>query len=122
MGFHLSNLWGESHDFANHQSSLNGFQTEIDADGVLRWVVAHRDPGVPNWLDTTGHPEGFMAPRWSYSETPPRERWPTISARKVAFEEIRKHLPAGVRTVSPQERAARIRIRQEHVQRRYRAF
>jgi hypothetical protein len=122
IGFHLSNLWGESHDFANHQSSLNGFQAEIDADGVLRWVIAHRDPGVPNWVDTTGHPEGFMAPRWSYSETPPRERWPSVSARKVAFDEVRKHLPDGVRTVSPEERAARIRIRQEHVQRRYRVF
>jgi len=122
IGFHLSNLWGESHDFANHQSSLNGFQAESDADGALRWVIAHRDPGVPNWLDTTGHPEGFMAPRWSYSETPPRERWPTVSARKVAFDEIREHLPDGVRTVSPQERAARIRMRQEHVQRRYRVF
>ena len=121
-GFHLSNLWGESHDFANHQSSLNGFQAESDADGALRWVIAHRDPGVPNWLDTTGHPEGFMAPRWSYSETPPRDRWPTVSARKVAFDEIREHLPDGVRTVSPQERAARIRMRQEHVQRRYRVF
>ncbi len=26
QGFHLANLWGESLDFANHQSSLNAFQ------------------------------------------------------------------------------------------------
>jgi hypothetical protein len=122
IGFHLSNLWGESHDFANHQSSLNGFQAELDHDGVLRWVVAHRDPGVPNWVDTTGHREGFMAPRWSYSETPPEAQWPTVAARRVHFDEIRKHLPEGVRTLSPEERAGRIRIRQEHVQRRYRVF
>jgi hypothetical protein len=122
IGFHLSNLWGESHDFANHQSSLNGFQAELDADGALRWVVAHRDPGVPNWVDTTGHREGFMAPRWSYSETPPKERWPTVRATKVAFDDIREHLPEGVRTVSSEERAERIRMRQEHVQRRYRVF
>jgi hypothetical protein len=63
-----------------------------------------------------------MAPRWSYSETPPTDRWPTITARKVRFDEIREHLPDGVRTVSPEERAQRIRIRQEHVQRRYRGF
>jgi hypothetical protein len=122
IGFHLSNLWGESHDFANHQSSLNGFQAEFDDDGRLRWVVAHRDPGIPNWLDTTGHREGFMAPRWAYSEAPPRESWPTISATKVPFEEVRDHLPANVRAVAPDERADRIRIRREHVQRRYRAF
>jgi len=122
IGFHLSNLWGESHDFANHQSSLNGSQAELDDDGALRWVIAHRDPGVPNWVDTTGHREGFMAPRWSYSETPPTDRWPTIVAKKVRFDEIREYLPDGVRTVSPEERAQRIRIRQEHVQRRYRVF
>ena len=122
IGFSLSNLWGESHDFANHQSSLNGFQAEVDQDGALRWVIAHRDPGVPNWVDTTGHREGFMAPRWTYSETPPAERWPTIHAKKVRFDEIRGHLPEGVRTVSPEERARRIRVRQEHVRRRYRVF
>jgi hypothetical protein len=122
IGMVLSNLWGESHDFANHQSSLNGFQTERDPDGALRWVIAHRDPGVPNWLDTTGHPEGFLSPRWSYSATPPRESWPSITALKLPFDAIRAHLPEGVRAVTPAERAERIRIRQEHVRRRYRSF
>ncbi len=119
-GFHLSNLWGESHDFANHQSSLNGFQAETDEDGALRFVIAHRDPGVPNWLDTTGQREGYMSPRWSYSEQPPPDRWPTIRATKVTFDEIDKHLPRSTRTVSLAERAAAIQIRQQHVQRRYR--
>jgi len=122
IGFHLANLWGESLDFANHQTSLNGFQVEPDADGVLRYVVAHRDPGVPNWLDTTGHREGFLTPRWAYSVQPPPDRWPSIRAAKVRFDEIRQHLPAGVRTVSPDERAEKIRVRQEQVQRRYRVF
>jgi hypothetical protein len=85
-------------------------------------VVAHRDPGVPNWLDTTGQREGFLTPRWAYSVQPPPDRWPKIRAVKVGFDEIRKHLPAGVRTVAPAERAERIRVRQEHVQRRYRVF
>jgi hypothetical protein len=121
-GIGLANLWGESLDFANHQASLNGFQAEVDDDGGLRFVLAHRDPGVPNWLDTTGHPEGYMSPRWSYSETPPPDQWPTISAKKVAFGDVRAHLPPGVRTVSREERAERIRVRREHVQRRYRCF
>jgi hypothetical protein len=82
-------------------------------------VIAHRDPGVPNWLDTTGHSAGFMAPRWAYFEKPPPEQWPTISARQVRFAEIRKHLPPGTRAVSPAERVAQIAIRQRHVQRRF---
>ena len=40
IGFHLGNLWGESLDFANRHTSLNGFQVEPDPDGVLRYVVA----------------------------------------------------------------------------------
>jgi hypothetical protein len=119
IGFHLSNFWGESFDYANRISSLNGFQSERDADGAIRWVIAHRDPGVPNWVDTTGHPEGFMAPRWAYFEKPPQEIWPTIRATKVRFDEIRKHLPAGTRTVSAEERRDAIRVRQLHVQRRF---
>jgi hypothetical protein len=27
-------------------------------------VVAHRDPGVPNWLDTAGHAHGTVGVRW----------------------------------------------------------
>jgi len=122
IGFSMSNLWGESLDYANHQSSLNGAQADRDRDGAIRWVIAHRDPGVANWLDTTGHPEGFMSPRWAYSQTPPPEKWPVIKATKVAFDRIAEHLPAETRTVTPQERARAIAVRQEHVKRRYRAF
>jgi len=117
-GFHLANFWGESLDFANHQSSLNGFQTETDPDGARRYVVAHRDPGVPNWLDTTGLAQGFMSFRWAYS-TPPAEL-PTTRVAKVAFDAILSHLPQGVRRVSEAERREAIRVRQAHVQRRYR--
>ena len=122
MGFHLANLWGESLDYANHHTSLNGFQVEPDPDGVYRYVVAHQDPGVPNWLDTTGQREGFLTPRWAYTETPPQEDWPSITATKLPFDEVRAQLPEGVRALSPDERRERIRVRQEHVKRRFRAF
>ena len=119
-GFHLANFWGESHDFANHQSSLNGFQAEADPDGARRYVVSHRDPGVPNWLDTTGLTQGFLSLRWAYS-TPPAER-PSTRVAKVRFADLPAQLPLGVRTVSEAERRAAIRIRQAHVQRRYRQY
>lgn len=121
-GFGLANLWGESLDFACHQSSLNGFQAETDSDGVIRYVVAHRDPGIANWLDTTGHREGFLTPRWSYSEIPDREHWPRIRARKIAFVEIQQALPPSTRRVGDSERREAIRIREAHVRRRYRVF
>jgi hypothetical protein len=119
-GFHLANLWGESHDYANHVSSLNGHQAERDADGRLRYVVAHRDPGVPNWLDTTGLAQGFMSLRWTYSSLP--EDLPRVAVRKVPFAGIAQLLPAGTRSVSEHERREQVRIRQEHVQHRYRQY
>ena len=117
-GFHLANLWGESLDFANHQSSLNGFQVEVDPDGVRRYVVAHRDPGVANWIDTTGLPEGFLSLRWTYPNRP--AALPTTRVVKLRFDEVRAQLPASTRSVAAEERRERIRVRQAHVQRRYR--
>ncbi len=122
MGFQVGNLWGESMEYADRTGSLNGTQADVDADGTVRLVIAHRDPGVPNWIDTSGHREGFMAPRWAYSEPPPTEQWPSITAKKVRFDEIRRHLPAATRTVSADERRRQIRIRQAHVQKRFRVF
>jgi hypothetical protein len=119
-GFHLSNLWGESLDFANHQSSLNHFQAEIDPDGVRRYVVAHRDPGVANWVDTTGLPEGFLTFRWTYPERP--DALPTTAVSRVRFDAVAAQLPRGTRRVDPEERRRVIRMRQAHVQRRYRHY
>ncbi|MGI9292770.1 MAG: hypothetical protein ACR2PS_02205, partial [Pseudomonadales bacterium] len=122
VSFHLGNLWGESPDYANHQSSLNLVQMYMGEDGVQRWVVAHCDPGVQNWLDTTGLPKGYLSHRWAYSELPPKDEWPTITAKKVSFDEIRDHFPEDMPIVTPEQRNEAIRIRQEHVQRRYRVF
>lgn len=120
MGFHLSNLWGESLDYANHTSSLNGFQSEPDPDGTIRYVVAGTDPGVPNWLDTVGHRGGFLTLRWTYPTPPPE--LPKATVTQVPLANVRRHLPAVTRVVSAEERRNQIAVRQEHVQRRYRQY
>ncbi len=120
--FHLGNLWGESPDYANHQSSLNGFQMFMGEDGVQRWVVAHRDPGVQNWLDTTGLPKGYLSHRWAYSELPPKDQWPKISAKKIAFDEIGAQFPHDQPILTAAERREAIAVRQRHVQKRFRVF
>ena len=122
MGFHLSNLWGESLDFESYQSNLNQHMMEADDDGVYRWVVAHRDPGVANWVDTTGLDHGYLTIRWTYNEQPPREDWPTLQVRKVALGEVVDSLPASTRRATASERADNILMRHRHVQRRYRQY
>ncbi len=119
---HLGNMWGESPDYATAQSSLNHHQMYMGEDGVQRWVVAHRDPGVKNWIDTTGLVKGFLSHRWAYSELPEKKDWPTISCRVIPFDEIGKAFPEDQPRVSPEERREEIRMRQRHVQKRYRVF
>ncbi|OBI67938.1 hypothetical protein A5664_12050 [Mycolicibacterium fortuitum] len=120
MGFHLSNLWGESLDYANHISSLNGFQSEPDPDGTLRYVIAGSDPQVPNWLDTCGHQTGFLTFRWAYSE--PTSDLPVTTVTAMPLADVAAHLPDTTRRVAVAERRDQVRIRQEHVQRRYRQY
>lgn len=122
VGFQLGNLWGESIEYADRVGSRNGFQSDVDEDGVIRWIVSHEDPGVRNWLDTSGHREVFLSPRWAYSETPARENWPTIAATKISLGEVRSHLPTSTPTFTAAQRRAEIALRQRHVQRRFRSF
>ena len=105
-----------------YQSSLNAHMLEPDYEGVYRWVVAQRDPGVPNWVDTSGLDHGFLTMRWSYAAPPPQEQWPTLSVRKVAFDDILTAFPQRTRKVSREERVERIFMRHRHVQRRYRQY
>ena len=69
--YSLGNPWWETIDYAAHQSSLNGFQADVDDDGIVRAVVAHEDPGVANWLDTAGHSAGPMILRCVRTATAP---------------------------------------------------
>ena len=102
-------------DWTNCQSSINGHQARLDSDGRFRAVVAMRDPGVPNWLDTAGFNRGQFMGRWLRSDSTPL---PT--AKKVPFADIRKHLPSDTPTMSPQERDASLRLRRKGAQLRRR--
>ena len=55
--------------------SLNRRQTKLEPDGSFRMVIAHRDPGVPNWIDAAGLPTGMIFWRFLLPEenTPPIE-------------------------------------------------
>ena len=44
-------------------------ETKVDADGSFTVVIAHRDPGVPNWLDTEGRPFGIVFWRFFLPES-----------------------------------------------------
>ncbi len=62
--FILHNHWLESLDYRFHRIHLNTHTAHLESDGSVRVIVAHRDPGVPNWLDTAGHRCGTIGVRW----------------------------------------------------------
>jgi hypothetical protein len=112
--YSLGNPWWETIDYGRHQSSLNGHQAVVDDDGVLRVVVAHRDPAIANWLDTAGHSEGPIILRCVRTDTAP-----VPTTRVVPITEVPGALPSGTRRVSADERAAVIKARQLSVSRRF---
>lgn len=107
--------WFESLDIANRTTSLNGAQMHVDDDSQFRIVVAHRDPGTPNWLDTSGLRSGMIAYRYIHARSSP-----PVSSRVVPFDRIRQHLPDGTPTVTAEQRREQITIRQRHIARRFR--
>ncbi len=56
----LWNQFMQTLDYETRQVSLNRKQIVYEADGSFRIVIAHRDPGVPNWLDTEGRAFGMV--------------------------------------------------------------
>jgi hypothetical protein len=98
-------LWNAV-EFIQRQSSLNGHQARIDADGRFRAVISVEDPGVPNWLDPAGTLQGMIIGRWYEADALPI---PTLKA--VPFKELRRHLPPDTPSVTASERAEQLRTR-----------
>jgi hypothetical protein len=81
--FQLDNHWLESLDYRYFSVHVNKHTAQYRPDGSVRIVVAHDDPGLPNWINTVGHDCGAMSFRWIRSQTHPQPR-----TRVVAFDEL----------------------------------
>lgn len=115
LGFQLGSLWYVSLDYINHQTSLNGMQAQADPDGKIRIVVADRDPGVTNWVETLGHRKGFLQFRWQrVSRQLTEADGPTVEL--VGIDDVADHLPFHESNeISPEDWRARIALRQKQV-------
>jgi len=113
-GISLGNWWWETIDPTHYKTSINGHQAVIDADGRFRAVLAHRDPGVANWLDPAGWNAGVILLRWYRAQTEQK-----VMSRKVPFAEVRRHLPADTAAISSAQRQEEIVRRGRAVMRWY---
>ena len=79
--FQLNNYWMESLDYRYHRIHTNKHLAHYEDDGSVRLVVAHRDPGLPNWIETVGHTSGTMCFRWVRAKDHPQ---PEVRVVKTA--------------------------------------
>jgi hypothetical protein len=94
---------------------MNGTQIRVDDDGRFRIVIAHEDPGCPNWLDAAGCEHGMIQYRYVWTEDAPAP-----SIERLAFDEVWSRLPAATPRVTEEERHAQIAARQAAIRRRLR--
>jgi len=109
----LANEYWESLDYHTHQTSLNGHQARLDRDGVFRAVIAHADPGIANWLDTTGLCRGSVAIRFLLASTTPE-----IRLERIPRADLARKLPPTTHRVSDGERAEILIRRRDGIWRR----
>jgi hypothetical protein len=110
QGIQLGSMWYISLDYINHQTSLTADQARVDPDGMIRFVVSERDPGVVNWLERTGHERGYLQLRWQRL-TRDLTAGDGPSVQVVPVAEIPGRLPYDQRISAP-EWAERIAARQ----------
>jgi hypothetical protein len=82
--FQLNNWWMESLDYRYSPISVNKFQARYEADGRVKIVVAARDIGIGNFIDTAGHSEGTMTMRWVHGKTHPLPNCKVVKLNELA--------------------------------------
>ena len=92
QGIQLGSMWYVSLDYINHQTSLTAAQARKDPDGMIRYVISERDPGVANWIERTGHRRGYVQLRWQrLSRALTAADGPRVDL--VAVDDLSKQLP-----------------------------
>lgn len=110
----FGNYWWETMDYRYRLCSTNCHHAVLEDNGELVLVVAHDDPGVPNWLDPSGHVEGYITLRWIGSPS-----YPVPECLQMKQESLPDYLPQNMATISPQQRQAQLAARRRGVIKRF---
>ncbi|MCE7795461.1 DUF1214 domain-containing protein [Sphingobium sufflavum] len=103
-----------SMDYLTRPVSYTPGRTAVDSDGRIRLILTHDDPGHANWVDTQGFGQGNLTYRHMLEGAPA-----PITTRLVRRAALSAALPADSVTVTPAERAAQLRARQDGIRQRY---
>ena len=110
QGLQLGSMWYVSLDYINHQTSLTVPQARVDPDGMIRYVISERDPGLANWIERTGHDRGYVQLRWQRLSRPLTDADGPRS-EVIAVDDLPKQLPY-YEPIDPEQWRTRIAARQ----------
>lgn len=113
--FEFTNYWLISNDYRYRLCGLNDRHAVLEEDGSVRIVLAHQDPGVPNWVDCAGHVQGGIGSRWMFADSVPNPK-----TRLVKSVDLPKILPPNAKRSTAEERREQLRRRKIGVDRRFR--
>jgi hypothetical protein len=108
----VTDVWTMATDPQKFVSSYTSAQSRWNSDGTYTYVVALRDPGTRNWIDTAGMHQGWIAIRW---QGVPRTRT-TVDGllrevRVVKISDLASNLSPEARGVTPEQRRREFRQR-----------
>ena len=112
--FGMGGVFVGSLDFLHRAVSYTPARTAVDSDHVVRFVMAHDDPGVHNWLDTQGFSNGNLTYRNLMSQKPT-----TFRTKLVKRTEVSDFLPAGSTMTSREDRIQQFQDRYHAIKLRY---
>ncbi|MET0986647.1 MAG: hypothetical protein ABW034_14690 [Steroidobacteraceae bacterium] len=115
----VQDWWFRTIDFWERQTSLCVGQAVPNDDKTTTYVISARDPGVHNWLDTTGLRHTHIVHRWQGMPRESDRPLPLATGRLVKLSEFDKALPSGMRRVSPDERRQQLQARRNSFQLRH---
>jgi hypothetical protein len=105
-GIELMNVFGSALPFTLAQTTLNNTTAFADPDGYTYYVVSATNPGVANWLDSSGVSGGEIFARF---ENLPEGSDPIglpVTTEVVPVADVASYLPADTPTITPAEYAA----------------
>ncbi len=119
--FQIADPWAKAVEYVERTGSFNASQAWANPDGTLTLVACPSDPGVHNWLDTSGLLSGSFQVRWQGlpdSVTSGEQAVRKVEVVKLA--RLTSNLPAGTRMLDAQGRAAQLAARKASYENRLR--
>jgi Protein of unknown function (DUF1214) len=103
-----------SMDYLYRPVSYTPSRASVDGDGKVRLIMAHRDPGYHNWMDTQGFERGNVTYRHMLEGEPV-----PLGTAVVKHADLANALPSDTATVTEAERTTAMWLRFNGIRLRY---